>query len=98
LDHTPSYYFRFPLPVGCDKIVGRTVIPSGTGASVALPKLSERLGKPLRKIIGGIPPLPYHLHAYVPCAAHADGSSRTAAQIDCPALHEWATVIDTNNY
>jgi hypothetical protein len=29
--------------------------------------------------------LPYHLHANIACAAHADCSCRTTAQIDCPA-------------
>jgi hypothetical protein len=42
--------------------------------------------------------LPYHLHANIACAAHADCSGRTTAQIDCPALSERTAIIDANDY
>jgi hypothetical protein len=41
--------------------------------------------------------LPYHLHAHIACAAHADCSCRSAAQINCAALCEWTEVIDAND-
>src|SRR6187431_2131781 len=39
-----------------------------------------------------------NFHADVARAAHADGSSSTAAQIDCASLHERTTIIDSNDY
>jgi hypothetical protein len=71
-------------------------------SSADLQELSKRFGEPpltawsLHFLATAF--LPYHLHAHIAFAAHADCSCRTAAQIDRPALYEWTAVIDANDY
>ena len=44
-----------------------------------------------------LPNLSDHFHADVAGAAHADGLSSAAAQIDRAAHHKWSTVVDAND-